>query len=699
VPQNGALVGWQYKKPADFRPIMYFGNARDPKQVFWPEGEKDAETLNAIALMAFTFGGVGDGLPDGVEGFLKLIGDRLLIIPADNDDPGQQHARKKAKIAHTCGIKHIRIFNPATVWPKCSKGGDITDWLGKGGGTRERLIEIVDALPDWQPGASDGDTSTEDDGVVGSWDYPDLSLLDDRRGEPPQFPLDVLSQNWRDWATRSAHGAGTTVDHVLVPLFGIASSLIGTARRVKASTSWTQPFTSWTAVVGLSGAGKTPGLEVSQRALARIEHNRRHIIGELRRAHETKIERAKTAKKQWQDKVKEAVEAGRKTPDMPADAEIPEQFEEPRLFVSNATIEKLAVLLLARPQGMLLIADELAGLFLNTSRYSGGTDREFWLEAWNGNHYRVERLNRPPVGVRHLLVGLTGGFQPDKLDSSLEGDADGIYARVLFSWPTEAPYRPLTDTVEEIEPEFENALTKLIDLAEFEEGKLVIRYVALGPDGREVFEEFRRLMYKKKDGLDGREREWWAKAPAHVLRLAGTLAYLDWALETIGTTTPEPKMIDASFVASAVRLVTEYFWPHARAALRQIGLTESNAKARKVLRWVRAERRGQVSIEDVRRDALQQSLNAEATAKLVEALVQAGWLRKAPIEKSDRGRHAHRLGRQSALMGRNRQQQRHGRRGIRRPTPACGNCANCGNSAGQLIGDNFRNFRNFRNRP
>jgi hypothetical protein len=93
---------------------------------------------------------------------------------------------------------------------------------------------------------------------------------------------------------------------------------------------------------------------------------------------------------------------------------------------------------------------------LNLSRYSGGSDREFWLEAWNGNPYRVERMSRSPVDLERLLVGLVGGFQPDKLAKSFDGDADGIYARVLFSWPTEAPYRPLTDTVYEIDPELEN---------------------------------------------------------------------------------------------------------------------------------------------------------------------------------------------------------------------------------------------------
>ena len=613
------------------------------QRIFWPEGEKDNDTLNKFGFSAFTFGG-GDGLPNHIDKYLKryLNDDRKLIIALDNDVGGRRQGQDKAKKAHACGIKHIRIFDPATVWPECPEGGDVTDWFKKGGGTREKLIEIVDALPDWQPSVNDDDTSTTDDDAGPSWDYPDLSLLNDRRGELPPFPLDVFSPTWREWATNAAHGAGTSVDHVVAPLLGIASSLIGTARRVRASRSWSEPFTMWTGIVGYSGTGKTPGLDVTQRALARIERNRKLLVGELRRAHESKIESAKAANKQWKAKVQEAVDAGRKGPDMPADAEIPEAFVPPRLYVSDSTIEKLAVLLQARPHGMLYIRDELAGLFLNLSRYSGGTDKEFWLEAWNGKPYNVERVNRTPVDVQHLLVGVTGGFQPDKLARSFEGDADGLYARVLFAWPTEAPYRPLIDTVDEFEPELENALTRLIDLAEFVEGELITRDAGLTPDAITTFEQFRQLVHQKKDGLDGREREWWVKAPAHVLRLAGTLAYLDWAMESVGTSTSAPTTIGARFVAAAVRLVTEYFWPHARAAIRQIGLTESHAKARKVLRWLRAERRDQVSIEDVRRGALQQSLNAEATQKLVEALVQAGWLRKAPIEKRGRGRHAHR---------------------------------------------------------
>ena len=41
----------------------------------------------------------------------------------------------------------------------------------------------------------------------------------------------------------------------------------------------------------------------------------------------------------------------------------------PRLYAVDVTIERIPVLLQARPQGMLLIIDELAGWFHNMSRY------------------------------------------------------------------------------------------------------------------------------------------------------------------------------------------------------------------------------------------------------------------------------------------------------------------------------------------
>jgi hypothetical protein len=467
------------------------------------------------------------------------------------------------------------------------------------------------------------------------WDEPDWSLLDDRRGELPEFPTDVLTPLWQRWLGRAAHGAGVTAGHVMVPLLSVASSLIGAARRVRASRSWSEPCSLWTSVVGWSGSGKTPGINVSKRAVSRIEQSRKGRIAELQRAHEKRTETAKAAGKKWKVAVQEAVEADRPVPDMPPEAMRPGEFVVPRLYVSDATIERLAVLLQAHQRGMAMILDEQAGLFSNMGRYSNGSDREFWLVIWNGDPYVVERQGRAPVIVDHLLMGMTGGFQPDKLARSFAGDDDGMYARILFGWPQEPEFRRLSNDVAEVEPEFESALMRLIDLPAEEDEKFVPRYVPLSADAVDAFEEFRQFLHIGKAPLDGREREWWAKGGTQVLRLAGTLAFLDWSM----TDDDEPKEIAAEFVIAAVRLWREYFWPHARAALRQVGLSDRHADARRVLKWLRALRKEEVSLKDVRRDALSQRLDAKQTEEILESLCKAHWLHKVTTKTGGRSVH------------------------------------------------------------
>ena len=96
----------------------------------------------------------------------------------------------------------------------------------------------------------------------------------------------------------------------------------------------------------------------------------------------------------------------------------------------------------------------------------------------------------------------------------------------------------------------------------------------MSTEARTEFEQFRQFQHRSKDALDGREREWWAKGPSQVLRLAGTLCYLDWAMRG----GPEPQAVEARFIEAAVRLWRDYLWQHSRAAVRQIGLTNTYAK-------------------------------------------------------------------------------------------------------------------------
>ena len=273
-------------------------------------------------------------------------------------------------------------------------------------------------------------------------------------------------------------------------------------------------------------------------------------------------------------------------------------------------------------------------------RYSGGQDNEFWLEAWNGNAFAVERIGRQ-LYVDHLLVGVTGGFQPDKLVKAFTGDDDGMYARFNFAWPKPAPHNKLSDEIGAIDDNLKTALARLDGLAEFDEkeGDLIEKPIKLSDLARDKFEAFRAFAHRERQYLDGREREWKAKAPAHVLRLAGTLCLLDWAWDE--KPAEEPTEIAETYLARAVKLVKEYFWPHARAALRLAGLFDRHARSKRVLRWIRAKGLEEVSVQNVRLDALGRVVDEAGANVVIDALVSACWLRlKIPEAGHEAGRPA-----------------------------------------------------------
>jgi hypothetical protein len=480
-----------------------------------------------------------------------------------------------------------------------------------------------------------------------SWENPDESLLEDRRGDLPDFPNETLPPRVLLWLRPAARGAGVRTDHVAIPLLGVTSSLIGKARRVRASSSWLEPMTLWTSLVALSGERKTPALRVVVRALDRIEEENSPEYREAHLTHKLRAEKAKAEMKRWRKACQEALNAKppREAPPMPIEAVDPGEFIYPSLYVQDSTIPRLAKLCGVRPRGMMQVRDELHGLFAGMQNQPGA--RSFYLEAWNGERHIVERVDdKRSITVPNLLVGVIGGFQPDKLARAFSGDEDGMYARFLFGWPATPAYCPLTDVASEVAPEFQSLLTRLIRLpAEAEDGQFAPRVVSLSQSARARFEDYRIWVDQTKHGLEGRERQWFVKSETQVLRLSGTLTYLDWAsrqedpVGTIGleriNAGLEPEEVGEQFITNAVRLVRDYFWPHARACLRLIGLTDHHDPIRRALRWIRASRRQEVSVEVVRRDALGQALNADKTHTLLDHMVTAGWVR--PTKKTDTG--------------------------------------------------------------
>jgi hypothetical protein len=274
--------------------------------------------------------------------------------------------------------------------------------------------------------------------------------------------------------------------------------------------------------------------------------------------------------------------------------------------------------------------------------------RAFYLESWVGSRFVVERVDDDrSFTVPNLLVGVTGGFQPDKIARAFSGDEDGMAERFLFGWPASPNYCRLTDEVSEVEPEFKNLLMHLIRLPDEDPGgRFAPRVIPLSRGARDNFESYRRYVDDLKRSLDGRERSWLVKSETQVLRLAAVLCYLKWAsdvpsgateLEAIAAAL-EPDEIAEPPMVNAIALMREYFWPHARAALRLIGASDRHKHLRRALKWIRANQADVVSLKDIRRVALGGSLDRDQTRDLLDRLVVAGWLRPEKTESGGRPR-------------------------------------------------------------
>lgn len=125
--------------------------ARSGRTLFVVEGEKDADRLRSLGLVATCNpGGAGKWGSDLCEPFR---GARVVVI-CDNDDAGRRHARDVA--AKLSGVsREVRILE----LPDLPPHGDVSDWLDAGY-TPEHLLSLAEAAP-LQPLPADGSRSAE----------------------------------------------------------------------------------------------------------------------------------------------------------------------------------------------------------------------------------------------------------------------------------------------------------------------------------------------------------------------------------------------------------------------------------------------------------------------------------------------------------------------------------------------------------
>ena len=122
--------------------------ASDKSAIVWLcEGERDTETLRELGFVATTSPGGAGKFKDCFA--LQLQGRRVVCLP-DNDDSGRQHIAEAYCMTKPLAVD-FRMIELWKTWTEMPEGGDVTDWLERGGGSKEKLIALAEeaGVPDW----------------------------------------------------------------------------------------------------------------------------------------------------------------------------------------------------------------------------------------------------------------------------------------------------------------------------------------------------------------------------------------------------------------------------------------------------------------------------------------------------------------------------------------------------------------------
>lgn len=453
---------------------------------------------------------------------------------------------------------------------------------------------------------------------VMDWPEPDPRFLRSECMPAPEIAsATIFGKKWANWISTAAEAKSAPSDYAIAALLTVAGALIGNTRWVSPWAGWSEPPIIWMMAIGLPSSGKSPALDAVISPLKVLETALRKVTeGERAEWHEHS-EVAKLAESTWKEAAKAALKEGEAPPKRPDTANTRTEPFAPRLCIADGTIERLAVVLEKQARGTLVARDELSGWLHGMTRYAGGgSDRPFWLEAYGGRGYTVERMGRDPVNIDRLSIGVVGGIQPDKLKSLLmKTDDDGLLARFTPIWPEPVPVKRPQSVPDDVF--IRNALDRLWSLRMVTDEHDVTRpwHIPFTEQARDRLDTLRIHLRSIETEADGLILSYIGKLSGLTIRLALVIAYLDWAVDG----GDEPFEITEGIFDRAALFVTDYALPMARRSYGSVSLTKPERAAHRLVALIKAKAWTQFSSREVLR--LERSGLSRATEVNVAVVV------------------------------------------------------------------------------
>lgn len=249
--------------------------------------------------------------------------------------------------------------------------------------------------------------------------------------------LDLLPKPLEAWCSDISERMQVPLEFAAGPAITMFASLIGRKIAIcpKRKDKWETPPNIWAMIVSPPGTLKTPTLNAILRLLQELDIQAQKETDAAKEKFKEQEVIAKTEIDALKDSLKKAVREGK--PERineckqllelaVRDLEEQSKIVEKRYIANDPTTEKLLTIIADNPQGILLYRDELSG-WLETMQKSGREgDRQFFLEAWNGDSpFKMDRISRGTISVEGLCLSVLGGLQPNVFENYVSSVVKG----------------------------------------------------------------------------------------------------------------------------------------------------------------------------------------------------------------------------------------------------------------------------------
>lgn len=531
----------------------------------------------------------------------------------------------------------------------------------------------------YEPARHGGASSTASEtGPVEPWEAP---VPFDAVGDLPAFPTDALPSAVADWVHAEATSTQTPEDLPGMIALAVLATAVAKKFRATIRSEWREPLCLYIEVTLPPGERKSAVFRDATAPL--IEWEREAISRDAPRLREAAIayDIAEGRLKEAKGRAIKAKAADR----LVATEEVRRLGEEmatlprpvlPRLLADDVTPERLFGIL-AEQGGRLGILSPEGGIFdLLAGRYSDGLPNlDAFLKAHAGDQLRVDRIGRPAEHLREptLTVGLA--VQP----VVLEGLADkpgfrgrGLLARFLYSIPRSKVGHRLVDpppVPTEVAAAYAATVQALLNLpaTRGEDGEIVSVDLSFSPEALQALLRFSaELEPRLGEGgdLEG-ARDWAAKLPGAVARIAGVLALADGVIcgdcgncgnptaypgadlggisgncGNSGNPSGGPAPVTREAVERAI-LLGHHLIPHALSAFGIMGTKKEVEDAKYLLRWILKTNSERFTKREAWQGTRGRFEKAEDLDLPLHELEARGYIRQEPVEgQPGRGRPA-----------------------------------------------------------